>query len=167
MSQSNRSITGSVRWAVLGVFALAGAAWAGSQSPTIQRLQLAQQWLQQQAELQAALNLSPTQEIAWQALQNQQREVFRHGREQLGELASIARVELAEPDADLPKLAATLETEVDLLMTEQRALRTRKLAFYETLSAEQQAVLRDELVRRIERTEALRDTLMQIAVAAP
>jgi hypothetical protein len=41
------------------------------------------------------------------------------------------------------------------------------LAFYETLSAEQQAVLRNELVRRIERAETLRDTLLQIAVAAP
>jgi uncharacterized membrane protein len=130
-------------------------------------LQLAQQWLQQQAELQAALHLSPTQEIAWQALQNEQRELFRQGREQLNDAAAIARIELAEPDADLAGLAASLETEVDLWMADQRALRARKLAFYETLSPEQQAVLRDELVRRIERAEALRDTLLQIAVAAP
>ena len=167
MSPSIRSITGSARWVVLGVFALAGAAWAGSQSPTIQRLQLAKQWLQQQAELQAALHLSPTQEIAWQALQNEQRELFRQGREQLSDAAAFARIELAEPDADLAGLAASLETEVDLWMADQRALRARKLAFYETLSPEQQAVLRDELVRRIERAEALRDTLLQIAVAAP
>jgi uncharacterized membrane protein len=167
MSPSIRSITGSARWVVLGVFALAGAAWAGSQSPTIQRLQLAKQWLQQQAELQAALHLSPTQEIAWQALQNEQRELFRQGREQLSDAAAIARIELAEPDADLAGLAASLETEVDLWMADQRALRARKLAFYETLSPEQQVVLRDELVRRIERAEALRDTLLQIAVAAP
>jgi len=144
MSPSIRSITGSARWVVLGVFALAGAAWAGSQSPTIQRLQLAQQWLQQQAELQAALHLSPTQEIAWQALQNEQRELFRQGREQLNDAAAIARIELAEPDADLAGLAASLETEVDLWMADQRALSARKLAFYETLSPEQQAVLRDE-----------------------
>lgn len=122
MSPSIRSITGSARWVVLGVFALAGAAWAGSQSPTIQRLQLAQQWLQQQAELQAALHLSPTQEIAWQALQNEQRELFRQGREQLSDAAAFARIELAEPDADLAGLAASLETEVDLWMADQRAL---------------------------------------------
>jgi len=167
MSPSIQSITGGARWAAIGLFAIAGAAWAGSQSPVIQRLQLAQQWLQQQAELQAALHLTPAQEIAWQALQNEQRDLFRQGREQLSDAAAIARIELAEPDADLAGLAATLETEVDLWMADQRALRARKLAFYETLSAEQQAVLRAELVRRIERAEALRDTLLQIAVAAP
>ncbi len=152
---------------VAGAFVLAGAAWAGSQTPTLQRLQLVQQWLQHQAELQASLNLSASQTAAWQTLQAEQRALFLQGRTQLSEAAALARIELSEPDADLAGLAATLETEVDLWMADQRALRARKLAFYETLSAEQQAVLREELIHRMERAESLRDTLLQLATTAP
>ncbi|MEZ5457538.1 MAG: Spy/CpxP family protein refolding chaperone [Lysobacteraceae bacterium] len=167
MSYSIRSLTPGARWVVAGALVMAGAAWAGSQPPSLQRLQLLQQWLQHQAELQASLHLNTSQTAAWQALQAEQRALFMQGRSQLSEAADLARSELSAPDADLAGLAATLETEVDLWMADQRALRARKLAFYETLSAEQQAVLREELIRRMERAESLRDTLLQLATTAP
>lgn len=97
--------------------------------------------------------LSAAQQLTLQDLQQRQLAFRRAAHDEVGSLIDAAQNELADPQADLRSLSQQTTRTFAALALEANSLREARLAFYETLDAEQQAAIREHLQRRLARLE--------------
>jgi len=101
------------------------------------------------------LNLSPAQQLEWEALQTDARALRR---QLLADLeASMPELEaaLAEPEADLGLLSQHVQSQVLFALWKSQSIRQRRLEFYESLAPDQQALMRAWLVDAVRGIERL------------
>ncbi|MCU0754888.1 MAG: Spy/CpxP family protein refolding chaperone [Xanthomonadales bacterium] len=101
------------------------------------------------------LGLNSAQKAEWQAIRRDAKALRAATLDQLEAELSAASAALARPDANLPAIRSGIEAIAQVYLSEQQSLKARRLAFYQSLSAEQQAKVREWLAREAERTAAL------------
>jgi len=102
----------------------------------------------------AQLNLSPAQQVEWEALQTDARALRRQLLADLETSLPQLEAALAEPEADLGLLSQHVQSQVLFALWQSQSIRQRRLAFYESLAPDQQALVRAwlvDVVRGIER----------------
>ncbi len=101
----------------------------------------------------AELNLSPQQQLEWEALQA---DAVALRQQLLVDLASnLPELEaaLAAPDADLDLLAQHVQSQVLYALWQTQPIRQRRLAFYQSLDPQQQTQVRTWLIGVVQRLE--------------
>jgi hypothetical protein len=84
-------------------------------------------------------------------------------REEAEATLQADREELARPDADLSAMSAEHQARIDARLKEARALRDDLLTFYNReLSPDQQARARVALIKRIDRLDRIRNSLLSL-----
>ncbi|GMU43012.1 MAG: Spy/CpxP family protein refolding chaperone [Xanthomonadales bacterium] len=101
----------------------------------------------------AELGLSPAQAAEWQAIQADAKALRSATLEQVKTELDRTQAALAEPDADLAAIGQEYQSIAFAALLEQRQLRNRRLAFYESLNPDQQARVRAFLIEVSERAE--------------
>lgn len=111
----------------------------------------------------AEVGLAGNEAMQWNALRDETiafrdaaRQRLRTGTDQLHAL-------LASPAPDLDAFGHQADAEVDARIAGFRALRDRKLAFYDALAPDQQARMRAAFSTRLERLERLRAAVLELA----
>ena len=99
------------------------------------------------------LELSPAQQAEWEALQADAIELRRQLLEDVADNLPELEQALAAPDADLGLLAQHVQSQVLYALWQTQPIRERRLAFYESLNPEQQALVRDWLIAVVQRLE--------------
>jgi hypothetical protein len=106
-----------------------------------------------QAPTAAELGLDANQSAQWQAIQADTRSFRQHTLQALKAELDDTKTALASPDADLRTIGQDYQSIALAALMEQRQLRDRRLAFYESLNAQQQGEVRAYLVTLIDRAE--------------
>ena len=113
------------------------------------------------------LGLSGAYAAQWNDLRGQtlaQRDAARNTAQQ--EIAKLqALLQTSAPDLDA--FSNEVEQQVDAYLAQARVLNSKKLAFYDSLPAPQQAQVRAVMSERIERLQHLRAALGELAAATP
>lgn len=138
----------------LGLFGLAEARDSLLSPPSAERaLSMATQ----------KLDLTPNQQARLRPLLERGVALRAQIRSQAEAAIRADRDELARSDADLNAISAEHEAMVDARLVEVRALRDDLLTFYNReLSPDQQAQARVALLKRIDRLDRIRDTLLSL-----
>lgn len=101
------------------------------------------------------LQLSPAQAQEWAALQADAVALRRQLLADVAQDLPALEQALAAPDADLGLLAQHVQSQVLYALWQTQPIRERRLAFYESLDAAQQAQVRDWLIGVVQRLERL------------
>jgi len=101
------------------------------------------------------LGLTPAQAAEWQAIRTDAKALRSAMLDQLEAELTAASATLARPDADLPEIRSGFEAIAQVFVSEKQQLKARRMAFYQSLNAEQQTKVRVWMAREAERTAAL------------
>lgn len=101
----------------------------------------------------AELGLTAAQAAEWQAIQADAQALRQATLDQVKAELDQTQAALAEPDADLRAIGQEYQSIAFAALLEQRQLRNRRLAFYESLDPAQQAQVRAFLIEVSERAE--------------
>ena len=99
------------------------------------------------------LQLTPAQASEWEALQA---DAIGLRQQLLSDVAhNLPALEqaLAAPDADLELLVQHLQSQVLYALWQTQPIRDRRLAFYQSLNAQQQTLVRDWLIAVVQRLQ--------------
>lgn len=102
-----------------------------------------------------ALGLTPAQAAEWKAIRVDAKALRSATLDQLEAELTEASIALQQPGADLPAVRSGVEAITEVFASERQQLKARRMAFYQSLSPEQQAKLRTWMAREAERTVAL------------
>ncbi len=102
------------------------------------------------------LGLDARHTATWNALREETLNLRESAREEIRSKLHQAYALLADDNADLGALAASNDSAIDDALARSRALRDRKLAFYQTLNADEQRAVRSAMRSRLERAQRLR-----------
>jgi hypothetical protein len=111
----------------------------------------------------AEVGLAGDQAAQWNALRDETIALRDDARQRLREGADQLHALLATEAPDLDGFARQADADVDARIAAYRALRDRKLAFYDALAPDQQARMRAAFTARLERFERLRAALLELA----
>jgi len=101
----------------------------------------------------AELNLSPAQQLEWEALQA---DAIAMRQQLLSDVANnLPELEaaLSSPNADLGLLAQHVQSQALYALWQTQPIRQRRLAFYQSLDPQQQAQVRTWLIGVVQRLE--------------
>ena len=115
----------------------------------------------------AALGLDGAAAQQWTALREETIALRSTMRDAATRKLAALQDLLATAAPDLDAFNRDAETETDALLMRARALNARKLAFYDSQPAAQQARMRAVMRTRVERLQHLRSALSELAQAAP
>jgi Spy/CpxP family protein refolding chaperone len=101
------------------------------------------------------LGLTPAQSAEWRAIRTDAKALRSAMLDQLEAELTAASATLARPDADLPEIRSGFEAIAQVFVSEKQQLKARRIAFYQSLNAEQQTKVREWMAREAERTAAL------------
>ena len=101
------------------------------------------------------VGLSAAQQLTFHELQQRQQAFRRAAHDEVGDLIDAAQAELDAPQADLHGLSQQTTRTLAALALEANALREARLAFYDSLNAQQQAAIRAHMQQRLARLERL------------
>lgn len=101
------------------------------------------------------LGLTPAQAAEWRAIRTDAKALRSAMLDQLEAELTAASATLARPDADLPEIRSGFEAIAQVFVSEKQQLKARRMAFYQSLNAEQQTKVREWMAREAERTAAL------------
>lgn len=99
------------------------------------------------------LGLNATQTSQWQAITGDAQALRQSTLQQVEAELGDAKQSLADPQADLQAIGAEFQSIAIGFLMEQRQLRDRRLAFYNSLNPSQQAQVREFLMVEIERAQ--------------
>lgn len=136
-------MSGALAGATCATCGAVGSHWKGTAPPTAEDLGLS--------------GVSATQ---WTTLRDQTIDLRDSGRSALMHEFDKARAVLGSDAPDLDAFDRELEQALDAHAAAARALRQRKLAFYDGLAPDQQAKVRAVLLDRLNRLERIRAALM-------
>jgi uncharacterized membrane protein len=102
------------------------------------------------------LGLEASHTDTWNALREETLSLRESAREEVRSTLEHADALLADDNADLAALSQSIDSAVDDTLARSRALRDRKLAFYQTLGADEQRAVRSAMRSRLERAQRLR-----------
>jgi Spy/CpxP family protein refolding chaperone len=102
-----------------------------------------------------ALGLTPAQAAEWKAIRVDAKALRSATLDQLEAELTEASIALQQPGADLPAVRSGVEAITEVFASERQQLKARRMAFYQSLSPEQQAKVRTWMAREAERTVAL------------
>lgn len=112
----------------------------------------------------AALHLNAQQKEDLNRIQSQAINNQRFVQEQLSTIRTILDSELTQTEPDLRKVVTEARTRFDAVQAQIRTNMDNRLAFYESLSAEQKQVIRAELRQRLERFDRFRELALNLLV---
>lgn len=101
----------------------------------------------------AELGLSATQTGEWQAIQADAKALRESTLQSVQAELADTKSALASPNADLRAIGTGYQSIALTALMEQRQLRDRRLAFYDSLNPDQQAQVREYLIVMTERAE--------------
>lgn len=139
-------MSGALAGATCATCGAVGSHWKGSAPPTAEEL-----------------GLSGASATQWSTLRDQTIDLRDAGRSALLQEVDKARTVLASDAPDLDAFDRELEQAIDTHAAAARALRQRKLAFYDGLAPDQQAKVRAAMLDRLNRLERLRAAFMDLA----
>jgi hypothetical protein len=115
----------------------------------------AARWLARQEAAIDRIGLDAAQRQQLDQLLADQREFRRAAHAELGVMLDEAQADLNAPDADLHQIAAEADRTLFAMVAEARALRSQRMAFYDSLDERQQADVRSLLAQKLERAKRL------------
>jgi hypothetical protein len=113
-----------------------------------------------QLALLSSLNLSASQKLQAAALQQKSQAARASALMAAATTATLVKRDLANSQSNLHATAQMVQATVDQQLAQHRALTAERLRFYDSLSPSQQAVIRADVLARIEKLERLRDALI-------
>jgi Spy/CpxP family protein refolding chaperone len=113
------------------------------------------------AGVKSQLNLNTSQQAMWDAAVAQSKAGHDAARANLDKVRTAVSTELAKAEPDLAAIAAASDEAQAANTTIRKQVRSQWLALYATFSAEQKAVVKDALGKRIARIEQFRERMMQ------
>lgn len=108
------------------------------------------------ARLKGQLNLNTSQQTMWDAAVAQSKAAHETGRANFEKVHTALSAELAKPEPDLAAVAAVADDAQAANTTLRKQVRGQWLALYATFTADQKAVVRDALAKRLARMEQFR-----------
>ncbi len=135
-------------WSGLIGLVVAGGVLAGSQAERWRGMRLPPMTAQE-------LGLDQAQADRLLELQSRQRAYRLAAYDTVGGLLRDARVELDAPEPLLNSISVEFEQTVMALALEQRSLKAERMAFYQSLDADQQARVHAHLRQQLDRLEHL------------
>jgi uncharacterized membrane protein len=108
------------------------------------------------------LGLDANQTSTWNALREETLNLRESAREEFRSKIEQADALLADDNADLGALSRSIDSAVDDALARSRALRDRKLAFYQTLNPNEQRAAREAMRSRLERAKHLRAAFVTV-----
>lgn len=113
----------------------------------------------------AELGLDGATATEWNTLRDQTIDLRDSSRAEVQQQMTTLRALLATDSPDLDAFEKNAEREVDSRLAAARALRQRKLAFYDGLAPAQQANVRAVMRERLDRLARLRAAMQDLATA--
>ena len=113
------------------------------------------------AALKAQLNLSPSQQVLWDAAAVSGRAARDAAKQRGLTIRQVASEELAKPTPDLSRIAATADQVHDADIFARRQVRTQWLQLYATFTPDQVAVVKAGIERRMARMESFREHMLR------
>jgi Spy/CpxP family protein refolding chaperone len=111
------------------------------------------------AQLRAQLNLNTQQQLAFDNAIAASKAAREAGRAQIGQVRDAMKAELAKPAPDLRAIAGLAETTRANAHAQHAQIREQWLQLYDSFDAQQKAVVRDALLKRVERMEHFRERM--------
>lgn len=124
-------------------------------------------WFERQEAALSRLDLDVEQRAQLDQLLADQRSFRRAAHAEIGVLLTDTQADLRAPEADLHQIAAEVDRSLFALVAESRSLRAQRMAFYDSLSPEQQAEVRSLLADRLERGKRLHAFVGDLIDQAP
>ncbi|AVP97976.1 hypothetical protein C7S18_12530 [Ahniella affigens] len=124
-------------------------------------------WLERQEAALSRLDLDAAQRTQLDQLLADQRAFRLAAHSEIGTLIDQTQSDLRAPDADLHQIAANADRALFALLAEGRGLRNQRMAFYDSLSPEQQAEVRSMLANRLDRAKRLHAFVGDLIDQAP
>jgi Spy/CpxP family protein refolding chaperone len=106
-------------------------------------------------KLKTELALNDTQKAAWDSIAANTKAAHEQIKTLHTQQKATAKAELANPQPDMAKLAALREQGHVKAQAIMKPIKEQKLAFYQSLSAEQKTKVRDLMVKRMDRAEKM------------
>ena len=104
-------------------------------------------------QLHQQLNLLPDQDRQWQALKDEEESLHKKMKESRRQLHDTADAEFAKPRPDLAALSTAADTTREQIYAARKDFRQHALAFYSSLSPEQQLVVVNTIKEKRQRME--------------
>jgi hypothetical protein len=118
---------------------------------------------ERQQALLNSLNLSPMQKLQATALQQKAQSARASALLAIHSTSTAVKRDLSNPQSNLHATVHMVQATVDQQLAQHRALTEERLRFYDSLSPEQQAIVRAQALARIEKLERLRDALLALS----
>ena len=111
------------------------------------------------AQLRAQLNLNTQQQVAFDNAIAAAKSAREAGRAQVDKVRDAMKAELAKPAPDLRAIANVAESVRANAQAQHAQIREQWLQLYDSFDPQQKAVVRDALLKRIERMEHFRERM--------
>jgi len=113
------------------------------------------------AHAKARLNLNTMQQGMFDTAVADSKAAREAGRALHDKVKATLQAELAKPEPDLAAVAAAADAAIDQGRDKRRAIRAEWLALYATFTADQKAVVKDLLQKRLAHAESFRQTMRE------
>lgn len=116
-------------------------------------------FIQAIAAFKAELNLNTSQQALWDAAAASGKAARDAAKQRRLTIKQVASEELAKPTPDLSRMAAAGDQVQDANVAAHRQVRTQWLALYATFTADQSAVVKAGIAKRMARMEGFRERM--------
>jgi Spy/CpxP family protein refolding chaperone len=113
------------------------------------------------AQLRTQLNLNTQQQLAFDNAIAASKSARGAGRAERDKVRDAMKVELAKPAPDLRAISNLAETARANTHAQHTQIREQWLALYETFTSQQKQVVRDAMLKRMERMEQFREKMRE------